>query len=80
MEFDQMVGPLLHPIVGHRAEIHRLATDLQRGEIADFGQAAGVLLGQRGELLFLDELARRREALGGERRIHLIENPVVNHR
>ncbi len=80
MELDQMVGPLLHPIVGHRAEIHGLAAVLQRGEIADFGQAPGVLLGQRGELLFLHKLARRREALRGEGRIHLVENPVVNHR
>ena len=75
-----MVGPLLHPIVGDRAEVRRRAADLQRGEIADFGQAAGVLLGQRSELLFLHKLARRGEALGGERGIHLVENPVVNHR
>ena len=80
MELDQMVGPLLHPIVGHRAEIHGLAADLQRGEIADLGQAPGVLLGQRRELLFLHKLAGRREALRGEGRIHLVENPVVNHR
>ena len=37
MELDEMVGPLLHPIVRHIAEIHGLAGNLQRGEIADLG-------------------------------------------
>ena len=75
-----MVGPLLHPIVGDAAEIHRLAADLEGGEIADLGEAAGVLLGQRGENVARDELARRGEALRGEGRVHLVEHPVVRHR
>ena len=80
VELDQMVGPLLHPIVGDRAEIHRLAADLQGREIADVGQAACVLLRQRGELLALDQFARRGESLGGEGRIHFVENPIVDDR
>ena len=50
VELDQMVGPLLHPVIRHRAELDRLAADLQRGEIADLGEAPGVFLGERGEL------------------------------
>ncbi len=58
MERHEMVGPLLHPIVGDATEIHRLAADLEGGEIADLGEVAGVLLGQRGENVARDELAR----------------------
>ena len=50
VELDQMVGPLLHPVIGHRAEFSRLSADLQRGEIADLGEALGVFLGERREL------------------------------
>ena len=80
VELDQMVGPLLHPVIRHRAELNRLAADLQRREIADLGEAAGVFLGERGELLALDEFARLGEPLGREGRIHFVEHPVVDDR
>jgi hypothetical protein len=47
-----MVGPL---ILGNQAEVDGLATDLQRREIADVGEAAGVFLGEGRELLAGDE-------------------------
>ena len=82
VESDEMVGPLLHPIVAvlDRPELGRLAADLERGEIADLGQAAGVLARQRGENVARDQIARLGEPLGGEGRIHLVEHPVVGHR
>ena len=49
VELDEVVGPLFHPVVRHRTEVDRLAADLEGGEIADVGEAAGVLLGQRRE-------------------------------
>ena len=80
MELDQMVGPLLHPVIRHRAELNRLAADFQRREIADLGEAAGVFLGERREMLALDEFARLGEPLRCERRIHFVEHPVVDDR
>ena len=58
VKLDQMVGPLLHPVIGHRAEIHRLAGDLQRREITDLGEAACVLPGERREFCARDEFSR----------------------
>src|SRR5260370_1262156 len=52
----------------------------ERGEISELGQPAGVLLGERRELLALDEFAGLGEALRREGRIHLIEHPVVDDR
>ena len=78
VELDQMVGPLLHPVIRHRAEFSRLPADLERGEIADLGEALGVFLGERGELLALDEFAFLGEPLRREGRIHLVEHPVVD--
>ena len=66
VELHEMVRPLLHPVIRHRAELDRLAADLERGEIADVGEAAGVLPGERGELLALDEFARLGEPLRRE--------------
>ena len=78
MELDQMVGPLLHPVVRHRAEVDRLASDLQRREIADLREAARILPGERRELLALDEFARLGQPLGRKGGIHLVEHPVVH--
>ena len=78
MEGDEMIGALLHPIVRDRREVDRFAVELQRREIADFGEAAGVLLGERRERLALDEVARLGEPLRREGRIHFIENPIMD--
>ncbi len=80
VKLHEVVWPLFHPVIRHRAEIDDLAAVLECGEIADVGEAAGVLPGERGELFALDELARFGESLRRERRIHLVEHPVVHHR
>ena len=79
VKLDQMVGSLLHPVIGDRAEIHRLAGDLKRREITDLCEASGIFPGERREFSARDEFARLGgEPLRRERRVHLVEHPVVN--
>jgi hypothetical protein len=78
MKLNQTVPRLLHPTVRHRAEVDARPADLQRGEIADVGEAAGVFPCQRRKLLARHEVSGLGEPLGREGRIHFVEHQVMD--
>jgi hypothetical protein len=75
-----VVRSLPHPIIRDGREFHGVAVELERREIADLNEAAGIFLGEGGEGFAFNELAGLGESLCCEGRIHFVEHSIMNDR